>query len=424
MAEFLLTTWHGAGTTPPLLSIVRALTRRGHQVRVLADSVLQAEVQAAGGEHISWTRAPQRACRGPQSDFVRDWDTDDPAEAFVRTRDRLSVGPAARFAADVRDEIERRRPAALLTEMLIFGPLVAAEAAGVPAIVLNPTINIIPADGVPPFGFGFLPAASAAERERDRQFLAIGMKGWDGALEALNDARRQHGLPPVDHVLDQGRSAARVLVLTSRAFDFQGPLPPTVKYCGPRLEDPSWVPDRWEAPAGDDPLVLVAMSSEFQGHRSLLQRTVDALGGLPVRAVVTTGPGLDPSSLLAPPNVQVVESAPHGQVLRHARLVVTHAGHGTVIKSLAAGVPLVCLPLGRDQLDIAARVVHSGTGRRLDPGSPAEEIRAAVGEVLGNPDYSAAAGRMSRAIAEEVAEDHAVAEIEAVVSRQDTRIPA
>jgi UDP:flavonoid glycosyltransferase YjiC (YdhE family) len=36
-----------------------------------------------------------------------------------------------------------------------------------------------------------------------------------------------------------------------------------------------------------------------------------------------------------------------------------------VIKALAAGVPLVCLPMGRDQEDTAARVTLSGSGVRL-----------------------------------------------------------
>jgi len=40
-----------------------------------------------------------------------------------------------------------------------------------------------------------------------------------------------------------------------------------------------------------------------------------------------------------------VQSAPHAEVLREAALTVTHAGHGTVIKSLAGAVPLVCLPI-------------------------------------------------------------------------------
>src|SRR5207248_8948080 len=59
-------------------------------------------------------------------------------------------------------------------------------------------------------------------------------------------------------------------------------------------------------------------------------------------------------------NVHVCASAPHSELLKQAAVVVTHAGHGTVIRALAAGVPLVCMPMGRDQNENAARVVFRG----------------------------------------------------------------
>ena len=73
MTEILMTTWDGAGATPPLMSVARALVDRGHGVRVLSDPVLRSEVEAAGAEHLSWTRAPHRKSRDLESHFVRDW---------------------------------------------------------------------------------------------------------------------------------------------------------------------------------------------------------------------------------------------------------------------------------------------------------------------------------------------------------------
>ncbi|MFA9443792.1 glycosyltransferase [Egicoccus sp. AB-alg6-2] len=410
MSEFLMTAWDGAGAVPPLMSVARALVERGHHVRVLADPVLRADVEATGAVHVSWTRAPHRKERSRSTLFVGDWGPD----AFAAMRDRLAIGPAAAFAADVRAELERRPTAALLTESLLFGSLIAAEAAGVPCVVLGTTINMVPADGVPPFGPGLLPAADDQERERDRKVAERNVQMWDVALPALNAARAEHGLPPLDHVLDQARSAALVLVLTSAAFDFLGPLPPVVKHVGPRLDD---LLDcgQWAPPAGDEPLVLVALSCDFQDHEDVLRRVTDAMGRLPVRAVVTTGRGVDPDAIDAPSNLQVLRLAPHRQILPEAALVVTHGGHGTTIKALAAGVPLVCLPLGRDQLDVAARVVHHGAGLRLEPSAAAEEIAAVAMKVLSEESYRQAAVRLAHEIADEVSEDRAVREIEALV---------
>ena len=146
-----------------------------------------------------------------------------------------------------------------------------------------------------------------------------------------------------------------------------------------------------------------------------------ALETLPVRAVLTTGHGIDPASIEAPANVQVVKAAPHSAVLREAALAVTHAGHGVTIKSLAAGVPLVCLPMGRDQLDIAARVVHAGAGVRLEPTAAPAEIASAVEHVLGETSYREAAERIATTITEETATDRAVEEIEAVLASTPRR---
>ena len=414
MTELLMTTWDGGGTTPPLMSVARALVARGHRLRVLADPVLRLDVEATGAEFISWARAPHRSERNGGDHFVRDWDGD-PAEGFARMRDALALGPAAAYAADVREELERRPAAALLTELLLFGPQVAAEAAGIPYVVLNPTVNVVPAAGVPPFGLGLVPQADEAGRRRDDELGAMMLAAWDEGLPALNAARAEQGLEPLAHVPDQGRSAARVLVMTSRAFDFLGPLPPTVVHVGPRLDDVSWAGELEISP-GEEPLVLVGLSSDYQNQGDLLRRIAEALGTLPVRAVLTTGNGIDPASIQAPVKVQVVKAAPHSAVLREAALAITHGGHGVTIKSLATGVPLVCMPMGRDQLDVAARVVHAGAGIRLEQMAAPADIAAAVEHVLGEASYREAAERIATVIAEETVTDRAVVEIEAVLA--------
>ena len=417
MMQFLMTTWDGAGVTPPMMSVARALVERGHRVRVLADPVLAAEVAAVGAEHRPWTRAPHRTERTPETHFVEDYHVD-LAGGFARMRDRLAVGPVASFAADVREELERQPADVILSEVLLFGPLVAAEALGVPVVVLNSTINMIPAAGVPPFGMGLMPATDGAGRRRDDELAAAMTAAWDEALPALNAARAEQGLEPLEHVLDQARVAARVLVMTSRAFDFMGPLPPTVKHVGPRLVDPDWALGDWSPPAGEGPLVLVSLSCDFQDQENVLRRIVEAMGQLPVRALLTTGHGIDPSTITAPANVTVVRAAPHTEVLGEAQLVITHCGHGTTIKALAAGVPLVCLPMGRDQLDVAARVVHAGAGVRLDMIADAREIAAATRTVLADGSYRDAACRVASVIRDETASDLALAEIEAVVKER------
>jgi len=243
---------------------------------------------------------------------------------------------------------------------------------------------------------------------------ALVTKPWDKGLPALNAARAAHGLAPVDSVMGALTAPERLIVLSPRALDYADrTFPPHVRFAGPRLDDPVWAQDP-ALPDGDAPLVLVGFSSTYMDQRAVLRRVAAALGRLPVRGLVTTGPAIDPATVPAPASVRVVRSASHGAVLPQAAVAVTHAGHGTVTKALVAGVPLVCMPQGRDQHEVARRVTVAGAGVTIGPRASSRRIASAVRTVLEDPAYRRAAGRLAAAIAEELASDRAADELEAM----------
>ena len=86
----------------------------------------------------------------------------------------------------------------------------------------------------------------------------------------------------------------------------------------------------------------------------------------------------------------------------HLAAMVTHAGHGSAIRPVLAGVPLLCLPMGRDQPDNAARIAARGAGLRLEPQASSDEIAAAVARLLAEPAFAAAARRWGAEIRAEV----------------------
>jgi len=263
-------------------------------------------------------------------------------------------------------------------------------------------IYLRPTPGLPQFGTGWSPARGPIGRCRDALVAKAVRRLWATGLPTLNAARVAHGLSPVADMYELLDHCARVLVMTSPSFDFPAQaLPPNVRYVGPQLDDPDWADREDWRPAGHEPLVLVAMSSTFQSQVDALRRVADGLGRLPVRAVLTTGPAVAPEEVPAPPNVRVVRAAPHQQVLREASVVVTHAGHGSVLKALAAGVPLVCMPLGRDQKDNTVRVLRLGAGVRVSKGEPPAGIAAAVRRVLDQPAYKRAAQEFAATLGDE-----------------------
>lgn len=107
MSRFLFLLWEGGGNVPPQLGIARRLHARGHQVRVLAEPSLEPEVTAAGATFVALQAAPHRFDKLPESDFVRDWEARTPIGEFARTRDRVMIGPAGRYATDVLTELGR-----------------------------------------------------------------------------------------------------------------------------------------------------------------------------------------------------------------------------------------------------------------------------------------------------------------------------
>ena len=131
--------------------------------------------------------------------------------------------------------------------------------------------------------------------------------------------------------------------------------------------------------------------------------------------MITTGPAVDPASIDAAPNVTVERYIPHRALLPDCSLAVTHAGLGVVMAALADGVPLVCIPMGREQHDNAARVAACGAGVVLSTDAGVSEIGHAIQTVLEAPEYTAAAKRMAAVMARRNGRDAAVAELEALV---------
>jgi UDP:flavonoid glycosyltransferase YjiC (YdhE family) len=132
-------------------------------------------------------------------------------------------------------------------------------------------------------------------------------------------------------------------------------------------------------------------------QRGLALRILQALSGMPVRALFTVGPALVLDDLPIPDNVVLAGFIPHAAVLHQASAVVTHAGLGTIAAALSAGVPLVCIPSGRDQPDNAVRVVEAGAGIRLPQRARPAKIRLAIERALAEPGFRAGARRMQQA---------------------------
>jgi UDP:flavonoid glycosyltransferase YjiC (YdhE family) len=196
------------------------------------------------------------------------------------------------------------------------------------------------------------------------------------------------------------RSSGLMLVATMPALDPDGTrdLPSHALYTGP-----VWQGRPVPASGGTPPLVLVSLSTfPLEGQAEALQRILDALATLNVRAIATTGPSVEPALLRAPANVELMRFAPHEDLMPRASLVISHGGHSTVTAALARDLPMLLLPmfpLG-DQPAVARAVEACGAGLALAKESDVGAIRAAVSRLLGDPSYRTAAAALGKTIRE------------------------
>lgn len=414
--SFVLATFEGGGSVTPMLAVARQLVARGHRVRVMSDPCNRPESEATGARFVPWTTAPSKAGRGREFDHFHDWAGATPFDSVKITFDALLTGPALPFARDVMEELAREPADLVVACDMLFGVHLGCEATGQNAVLLGVNINLLPPAGVPPMGPGLMPAETPEAQAEQEALRAAIRTSLDGSgLPALNAARAALGLTPLSTLADQYAAARALLLATARAFDFApDPQPEGLHYVGPILAEPHWA-EPWTPPFPTDdtrPLVLTAFSTTFQNHAGVVQNVIDALAQLPVRGLVTLGGGLLPADITGASNVVIVESAPHGAVMADAAAVITHGGHGTVMKALAAGLPQLIIPHGRDQNDNAARIVARGAGLSLAPSAAVEDIRAALSRLVGEPSFSTAAEALGARVRAEAEQSPLIALLE------------
>jgi UDP:flavonoid glycosyltransferase YjiC (YdhE family) len=174
-----------------------------------------------------------------------------------------------------------------------------------------------------------------------------------------------------------------------------GDRPPNHLYIGPVLWEPNLAPPPPE-PADDRPLVYVTLGSS--GSTRLLEIVIEALGGLPVAALIATAARWNAGTL--PQGFVAMPFVPGMRAARSSALVVGNGGSLTNYQALAAGVPVLGLPWNADQHLAMETVAREGAGIlvRSDRATVALIHRAAE-RLLADQRYRTRAAALGREIA-------------------------
>jgi MGT family glycosyltransferase len=297
--------------------------------------------------------------------------------------------------ADLEDAIESAGPDVIVLDETSWGAAAAAERSGLPWAFSVPSPVPITSRDAPPFGLGLIPRHDLVGRVRDRlaRPLSVGTLGRIIAKH-VNPLRAELGLQPRRTLDGFYLAASLVLAYTAEPFEYhRDDWPTKVRLVGPGLWEPPSEAPVWLGDLGR-PLVLVTCSTAFQNDVRLAEAACAAFDGQPFDVVLTTAE-VDVSRLRVPANVRVERFVPHAPVLDQAVCTVCHAGMGITQKSLAHGVPVVAVPFGRDQPEVARRVEVAGAGvrlpaRRLTPERLRQAVHAAIDRRAGAEGVAAA----------------------------------
>ncbi|OBK34622.1 glycosyl transferase [Mycobacterium sp. 1165196.3] len=314
--------------------------------------------------------------------------TDDDVDAGARIHRR-----AARMAVLNVPALRELAPDLVVSDVITAGGGVAAELLGIPWIELNPHPLYLPSKGLPPIGSGLAPGTGIRGRLRDATMRALTARSWRAGLRQRSASRVEIGLPARDP------GPLRRLIATLPALEVPRPdWPAEAVLVGPLHFEPT---DRvLEVPAGSGPVVVIAPSTALIGTEGLAEVALECLTPgetMPAgsRLLVSR---LDGPELAVPPWA-AAGLGRQDELLAHADLVICGGGHGMVAKTLLAGVPLVVVPGGGDQWEIANRVLRQGSAWLIRP-LTADALVAAVNEVLSSPRYRAAAQAAAAGIAD------------------------
>jgi UDP:flavonoid glycosyltransferase YjiC (YdhE family) len=356
----LISTRAGAGHVGPMIPFAHALLRADNEVLVTAPSDASALIADAGLDHHPIPDPPAGE-RDAVFAAARTMNADD-ANALVVGDVFIRIDTPAAYP-HVLDAIEGWRPDVVLYDVSDFAAALAAEAAGVPAVNVAITLGV--------------------------HMLWLG----ETVETALSEVRERLGLAP-DPGLERLSRTPSFTLLPGRLEDADVPQP--LRFRVPESRAPRPLPDWW---SNDDwPLVYLTFGSvapQLDFFPGLYRGAIDALSALPVRLLVTIGRDRDPADLgPVGRNVHVARWVPQADVLPHTAVMVCHGGSGTVSGGLAAGVPMVVVPLFADQPHNARRVQDIGAGLALEPDGLVR-LGDVVRGVLADRAYRAAARRVA-----------------------------
>ena len=357
--KILFSAWPGYGHVLPMVPLLRAAQRAGHEV-----------VMSTGPDLVPYTSSLglRSVPAGPSA-----------AEAYSRLPDNVMISrlPAAEQNAFAAEHLFGAAGAERARDLAVF------SSTWRPDLVVHDTLELGAAvvaveDGIPHLTHGYGPMLG----ENEDLITGIG-SALAGAL-GVDPSEPVFAAPYLDICPPALRSREQT------AWRDVRPLRPTAGEPG----DGSVSAAIAALPHPDT--LYVTLGTVMNQAPAVFRAVLDAADDVGVNVVASTGPDVDPG-VIGPLSKSALayDYLPQADVLPHCAAVVSHAGAGTMLGALCFGLPQLCLPQSTDQPLNASSVVATGAALSLEPHeTTAAAVAQALSQLLHESAYRAAAARL------------------------------
>jgi MGT family glycosyltransferase len=343
----------------PVVPIMAELARRGHATTLYSLAGELEQLAPLGIDGLAIDSAIERI-------EIEDYRERTQLGA-IRSVFRAFLERSASEAPDLERALAKHDPDVLLIDINCWGAATVAEASGRPWAMYSPYLLPLPSKDAPAYGPGLRPMGGPIGAVRDTIVNRVSERiSFQSTMPRINALRSEHGLAALARFDDLLAAPNLLLSLTAEGFEYpRDDWPANVKLVGPMNWSPAAATPTWLDEL-DDPLILVTCSTERQRDKRLLHVALEALPAAGLSVLGTTA-AHDPADFATAPGSKIVRFVSHDAVLQRAACVVCHGGLGVTQKALAAKVPVVVVPFGRDQAETARRVEFAEAGVRLPP---------------------------------------------------------
>ncbi len=404
-----------AGHINPLAALGASLVGAGHSVTIVHTADVAALVPDCG---VGFAPLDHPAdCQGLLAEYYR---------KLSQPSGPVGLPRMIRGTASMTDLLLKALPTALsrlgvdavLADSVEPAGALVARHLALPFVTTVTGLPLLREPTVPPPFLGWAYRPDAVGRNRNSGGYAVSDLLMRPITTLVASYARRWGLDP-----DPRRQWSDRLQIAQCPAGLDFPrlaLPHSFRYGGPwRLDEPEQT-----LPENDGrPLIFCSLGSLQGARRSLFAAMTAACAAVGARAVVAHGGGLsdrEAHSLPGRPLVRAFWS--QTRILPQCSAAILHGGFNTVLDALAAGVPIVAVPLAFEQPATAARLKRIGAARVVSAAEAGKGgLEPALRLVLRDPQYR----RAARMLATDMAGAGGAAEAAAMVDaalRDDTDV--